>query len=79
MPKIIMPDAPKGQHIINDRYVFQDGVLECSVQDAPLLANILCNYHGCELKYDDVKAEAKAPVDDGSLAAEATKTAKAAK
>lgn len=79
MPKIILPDAPKGQHVINDRYVFQDGVLECSTNDAPLLANILCEYHGCKLVYENVEPENKEPVKDSSLTAQVTKADKASK
>lgn len=77
MAKIIFPGAPKGQHVLNDRYVFQDGVMECSNDDAQLMSRILCNYHGCTVKFDDVAPEVAEPVADGSLKAAATKTAPA--
>lgn len=79
MPKFILPDAPKGQFILNDRYVFNDGELQCSTADAEPLSRILCAYHACKLVYEDVVETPQDPIPDGSLKVETTKTEKAGK
>lgn len=75
MPKILNPNAGKGTVVLNDMYVFVDGVLPCSKEDAPKLARILVQYYGCELVYDHEEAVDESKPDSGetSLAATATK------
>ncbi len=80
MPKFKLPNAEKGTVVLNDRYVFVDGEMPVSKADAPLIARILVEYHGCELIEDEEVAETKPAPVDGSLTAEKTKSeAKAAK
>jgi len=73
MPKFIMPNAPKGVHVLNDRYVFQDGVMQCKKSDAEQIARILCVYHGCTLEDNDEPVQAQNEPQDNSLAASVTK------
>lgn len=39
--------------VINDRYVFKNGVHERNENDGNLLENILCGYYACELEWVD--------------------------
>ena len=73
MPKFILPNAPKGVHVLNDRYVFQDGVMQCKKSDAEPISRILCVYHGCTLEDDDEPVQAQNELQDNSLAASVTK------
>ena len=74
MPKFILPKAEKGVVVINDRYCFVDGVMPVSKADAPLIARILCEYHGCELVEDEEIEAELVPAESGSLAVDNTKT-----
>jgi len=73
MPKFRLPKAEKGTVVINDRYVFVDGEMPVSKSDAPLIARILVEYHGCELVEDEEVEEKPAEKADGSLTADKTK------
>ena len=75
MPKFILPNAEKGVVVINERYRFVDGVMPVSAADAPLIAKILCDYHGCELVQDEKTETADVVAADSALTAENTKTA----
>lgn len=79
MPKFILPGAPEGTKILNDRYEFVDGVLEASAADAPLLERVLCRFYGCELVQDPVSESTGEAAQSGSLAVDATKPDAAAK
>lgn len=74
MPKFILPDAEPGTVIINDRYRFVDGVMPVSKADAPMIARILCEYHGCELVEDEEVEAELVPAESGSLAVDNTKS-----
>ena len=74
MPKFLLPNAEPGTVIINDRYRFVDGVMPVSQADAPMIARILCEYHGCELVDDEeVAGEDSKVAESGSLAVDVTK------
>lgn len=75
MPKFILPDAPEGVHVVNDRYRFVNGEMPVSNADAPMIAKILCEYHGCELVYDQEAASDtdKQPAPDAALTVDNTK------
>lgn len=74
MPKFILPNAEPGTHVINDRYCFVDGVMPASKADAPMIARILCEYHGCKLVEDEEVEAEQVPAQSGSLAVDNTKT-----
>ena len=79
MPKFLLPNAEPGTVIINDRYRFVDGVMPVSQADAPMIARILCEYHGCKLVDDEeVAGEDSKVAESGSLAADITKNEPAA-
>ena len=75
MPKFKLPKAQKGQQIVADRYIFEDGILRCSDSVAVKLEKILVRYYGCELLPDDEQPVTdEKPAETGSLAVEKTKT-----
>lgn len=73
MPKFINPNAPEGRHILNDRYVFVDGVLECSKSDAAKIHKVLTVYNGCEFVADEEVEVESVAAESGSLAVDNTK------
>lgn len=77
MPKFINPNAPEGRFVLNGHYVFQDGVLPCSKDDAERMKKILVEFNGCELVEDEEVEAETAELADSSLNAEVTKTAAA--
>lgn len=77
MPKFILPNGDKSTLVINDRYGFIDGEMPVSKADAPMIAKILCEYHGCELIQDPEVEVEKAEVKDSALTVDNTKTGEA--
>lgn len=72
MPKFILPHPSKGTEVINDRYVFVDGVMQASNADAEQLESILVRFYGCTMQAD--APQPKAPdVKASSIKAAATK------
>ncbi len=61
--------------VVLERYPFTNGVFKTPAHYAPLMARILCEYHGCELTYEggDEDEALKESDGDGSLAVSSTK------
>lgn len=77
MPHFKLPKghADKGRVIVGGNYVFVDGKMSVSKQDAPLLERILCRFHDCTLVNDDEAAPATETTGAGSsLKAAVTKS-----
>lgn len=74
MPKFKLPNAEPGSVVINERYHFVDGVMPVSKTDAPMIARILCEYHGCTLVEDEEVEADQSIAESGSLAVDNTKT-----
>lgn len=72
MPKFILPNDDKSTLVINDRYGFVKGEMPVSAADAPMIAKILCEYHGCTLVQDEVEAAVETEGKDNSLAVDNT-------
>lgn len=69
------PKPVEGQMVLNDRYIFEDGVLTCSDSDGIKLEKVLVRFYGCTKVLAE---EAKKPVEKDepekpTLKAEATK------
>lgn len=78
MKKFILTGPYEGQTIVlNDRYGFEDGVLECDDKTAELISPILCGFYAC--KVVDIAEEAEPEISEqekASLSAAATKPSK---
>lgn len=72
LPEGVGPD--KGQYIVNDRYLFEDGQMVVqSNEDAARMEPILCGFFGCEVEdVEPAKGEAK-EAEQPSLSAAQTK------
>ena len=77
MPKFVLPNDDKSTLVINDRYGFVDGEMPVSKADAPMIAKILCEYHGCTLVEDEVTESVTVEAKDSALTVDNTKTADA--
>lgn len=74
MKKFILNGPDKGEtKVVNHRYSFTDGVMECTDGDAEKIQPILCGYFGCVM--EDIPEEIDdTPKGDGSLSKEVTKS-----
>lgn len=77
MPKFILPGDVQGTKVINDRYVFEDGVMIVPKAHVPLLEPILCAYYGCTVEEDE--APTTDPVDPPSTSLDKAVTTKPSK
>ena len=56
MPKIAtfkLANAPEGEVLINERYLFKDGTHVRDEADGKLIEPILVGYYGCTLEWSD--------------------------
>ena len=57
-----MSDENNGHHVIDDKYVFVDGVMKVPVEGGRYRKRILCDFYACEcevINSDDVEAESE--------------------